>query len=103
MHARLVIGRYVAIGWLLLAAIPSHADPATAPFASAQLTYADTALARAEAARSGGDYRLAGRLAAMAELDARLAWSMSESAYGRRRAAEVFRAAILLRKELVLR
>lgn len=87
---------------LCLAATRALAEPPTAQFAAGQLTSADSLLARAKAARAAGDYRLAGRLAALAELDARLAWPMSESPYNRRRAAEVFRAASLLRRELVL-
>lgn len=70
-----------------------HADPATAPYAGAQLEVAEAALARAEEARAQGDYRLARRLALAAQLDARLAWSMTDSAFLRGEAAEIGRAA----------
>jgi hypothetical protein len=87
---------------LAFAAAPIQADSATAQFAGAQLAFAEAALARAGEARQRGDYRLAGRLAAQAELDARLAWPMSSSMHTRRAAARVSRAAALLRTQAVV-
>lgn len=78
------------------------AQSATTPFASGQLQIAETTLQGAKEARARGDYALAGRLAAMAEMDSGLAWSMSESPYLRRAAARVSRQAVLLRSQLVI-
>jgi hypothetical protein len=86
---------------LAFAAAPIRADSATAQFAGAQLAFAEAALARAGEARLRGDYRLAGRLAAQAELDARLAWPMSRTEGVRRAAAQIARAAALLRMQAV--
>ena len=77
--------------WLLLvaAAAPSHAEPATERYAPAQLAAGQEMFERAQAAAARGETRLAGRLAWQANLDARLAWRMTESEDLRGDAAEL--------------
>ena len=87
---------------LVLAAAPAAAEPATAPFAGAQLEAALRALEHARAARALGDVAAARRYAAQAELDARLVWSMTESRYLRRAAAEVGREVARIRFDTVV-
>jgi hypothetical protein len=89
---------------LLLALVSgvAHADSATAAFAPAQLRLAEAALERAQLALSQGEYGLARRLAAQAQLDARLAWSMSESQFLRRDAARLHEQGALLRYQTVI-
>jgi hypothetical protein len=77
--------------------LPVHGESAVAPFAAAQLRLAQSELRRAEEALAGGDYDLARRLAAQAALDARLAWSMTESGFLRRDAAELHEESARLR------
>jgi hypothetical protein len=87
-----------AFGLLLCAfAAVLHGEPATAPYAPAQLRFAEAELARANEARVRGDYALARSLAEQALLDARLAWSMSDSPHVRQAAAKVGEAAALLK------
>lgn len=86
----------LAIALFALAAV-AHADPATAPYAAAQLRFAEAELARADEARARGHYEHAWRLAEQAQLDARLAWSMSDSPHLRQAAAKVSQAAVLLK------
>jgi hypothetical protein len=74
-----------------------RADPATVPYAGTQLRIAEETLARASAALAMHDYAKALQLAAQASLDARLAWSMSDSPTLRRAAAEVNQRAERLR------
>ena len=70
-----------------------QADPATAPYAGGQLGFAQSELDEAGRALQMNDYTLARRLAAQANLDARLAWAMTDSALVRRDALEVARQA----------
>jgi len=86
---------------LLSASLASAGPQAVAAFAPAQLRIAEQALREAGEARAEGDYRRAGRLAAMAELDARLAWAMSDSQLLRRLAAGISQCAALVRAQLV--
>lgn len=74
-----------------------YADPATAPFAGGQLQRAEETLEEARTALAAHDLAKALRLAAQASLDARLAWSMTESPALRRAAADVSRQAEGLR------
>jgi hypothetical protein len=89
---------------LLLALVigVAHADSATAAFAPAQLRLAEASLQRAQQALSEGQYDLARRLAAQAQLDARLAWSMSDSQFLRRDAARLHEQGALLRYQTVV-
>jgi hypothetical protein len=86
----------------LLFCLSAMADPATENFAPGQLDMAQAQLSRARDALSLEDYELARRLAFQAQLDARLAWKMTESADLRRRAAVVAREAEALRVESVI-
>jgi hypothetical protein len=79
----------------------ARAEPATARYAPAQLGFAETELQHASEASARGDRLLAQRLSAQARLDARLAWSMSESQALRRAAAEVHRRALRLERSMV--
>ena len=79
----------------------ARGEPATARYAPAQLGFAETGLQRASEASARGDLLLAQRLSAQARLDARLAWSMSESKALRRAAAEVHRRALRLERWMV--
>ena len=79
----------------------AQAEPATARYASAQLGFAQTELQHAGEASVRGELLLAQRLSAQARLDARLAWSMSESKALRRAAAEVHRRAVKLERSMV--
>jgi hypothetical protein len=65
------------------------AEPPTAPYAAAQLEFAQTELEGARAALRNNDYVMALRLAAQAQLDARLAWGMTRSPFVRRAAREL--------------
>jgi hypothetical protein len=76
------------------------AEPATARYAPAQLGFAETQLQRASEASARGDVLLAQRLTAQARLDARLAWSMSESKALRRAAAEIHGRAVALERSM---
>ena len=78
----------------------ARAEPATARYAPAQLGFAETELQRAGEASARGDLLLAQRLSAQARLDARLAWSMSESKALRRAAAEIHRRAVALERSM---
>jgi hypothetical protein len=80
---------------------PARAEPATARYAPAQLGFAETGLQRASEASARGELLLAQQLSAQARLDARLAWSMSESKALRRAAAEVHRRAVRLERSMV--
>ena len=84
---RLLAFFLLAISW------PAFADMPTARYASAQLRVAEIELERAAAAKARGDPELAERLAAQAELDARLAWTMSDSPALRGDALELLRDA----------
>ena len=78
----------------------AQAEPATARYAPAQLGFAEAEIQRASEASARGDLVLAQRLTAQARLDARLAWSMSESKALRRAAAEVHRRAVRLERSM---
>ena len=78
----------------------AQAEPATARYAPAQLGFAETELQRAGEASTRGDVVLAQRLTAQARLDARLAWSMSESKTLRRAAAEIHGRAVALERSM---
>ena len=91
---------FAAVLWLM--AVGAIAEPATARYAPAQLRYAEAELDRAEEALANGDPALATRLAAQAELDARLAWSMSDAPHMRRAAAEVSEEADKLRSRALI-
>ena len=88
---------------LALAAGTGHADPATEGFAPGQLRWAEASLQRAQEALAQGDYDLARRLAAQAQLDARLAWSMTDSQFLRRDAAQLHEQGALLRYQSVIK
>ena len=90
--------RTAAVLMLMLAGcFGARADPGVAQFAGAQLGMAEAALEHARHALQAHDYAAARRFAAQAALDARLAWSMSQSEPLRRAAAEVNRRAERLR------
>lgn len=78
------------------------AEPATGGYAGAQLGVAEDELARARAAYAAHDYTTGSRLASQAALDARLAWSMTDSAILRRAAVDVFGRAERLRARSVI-
>ena len=90
--------------WLFLAfaliAFPACGEPATARYAAAQLGVAQVELKLAREARARGDALLAERLAVQAALDARLAWTMSDSPALRNDAADLHRRAALLRRSM---
>jgi hypothetical protein len=67
----------------------ARAERATGRYAPLQVAVARQSLDRARAEAALNDYESAARFAAQATLDARLAWSMTESAALRRSAAEV--------------
>lgn len=92
-------GRLAALA-LLLAVPAAHAGPATAPLAPGQLRMAEIALEHAEAALAIGEYDIADKLAWQAGLDARLAWSMTDSQFVRRDAAELHAQSLALRAQL---
>jgi len=84
----------IALSLILLGAGTGvRAEPPTAPFAAAQLQIAENELDGARAALQMNDHALARRLAAQAQLDARLAWGMTESPFVRRAALELARRA----------
>jgi hypothetical protein len=76
-----------------------HAEPPTARYAAAQLALAQSELDGARAALQMHDYPLARQLAAQADLDARLAWAMSDSPFLRRAALDLARRADRLRTQ----
>jgi hypothetical protein len=77
-------------------------EPATGGYAGAQLGFAEEELARAHAAYASNDFTTGSRLASQAALDARLAWSMSDSAILRRAAVDVFGRAERLRARSII-
>ena len=88
---------------LALASSMGHAQPATQGLAPGQLRWAEASLQRAQEALAQGEYELARRLAAQAQLDARLAWSMTDSQFLRRDAAELHEQGARLRYQSVLK
>jgi hypothetical protein len=78
------------------------AEPATAPYAGAQLRLAEETLQRARTAFATHDYVMGRRLAAQAALDARLTWSMTQSAVLRSAAAALNRQAERLRSRSLI-
>ena len=94
--------RLVALVLLLGLSSVLYADPATAPYAGTQLRLAEETLDQASAAFAVHDYAKALQFAAQASLDARLAWSMTDSQALRRAAAEVNRRAERLRSRGVI-
>ena len=78
---------------LLSACAGLRAELPTAPYAAAQLNLAETELDGARAALQMNDHALARQLAAQAQLDARLAWGMTDSPFVRRAALELARRA----------
>lgn len=95
--------RMVACIVSLLLAMPALAEPATERYAPGQLQLAQEELAQARDALRAGNLPLAGTLAWQAELDARLAWRMSESAALRAAAATVAQEAQRLVREQAAR
>lgn len=84
----------------VLALSDAAAQSATAHLAPGQLRVAESALHRAEAALARGDYGLAGRMAAVAQTDARLAWAMTDSEHLRQEAEDVNEEAAFLGSQL---
>ncbi len=80
----------------------AQAEPATARYAPAQLGFAETELRRASEASARGELLLAQQLTAQARLDARLAWSMSDSKALRRAAAEIHGRAVALERSMAM-
>jgi hypothetical protein len=87
---------------LLSACTVLRAEPPTAPYAGAQLRFAEAELDGAIAALRINDHARARQLAAQAQLDARLAWGMTRSPFVRRAALELARRAERLRSRGVL-
>lgn len=87
VRAHIVSRAFCALAASACLAAPVQAERPTERYAGAQLDYAEAELERAERALAGGNYVLARRLARQAGLDARLAWSMTDSASLRRAAA----------------
>lgn len=83
---------------LLVLSLPlaAHAERATERYAPDQLGVARDLLERARAAASAQEYAAAARYAREAELDARLAWGMSDAPELRADAAAVGGAALAL-------
>jgi hypothetical protein len=77
----------------LFLASPVRAETPTERYAPAQLRVAQDLLDRARAFAALGEVERAGKLAWQANLDARLAWGMTESPHLRAEAAEVGGAA----------
>ena len=89
-----------AVALLALSAMSAQAQPATARYASDQLRSAETLLKRAENARARGEYEQARRLAAQAQIDARLAWAMSDSDHMRSAVSRVYGRVAILEQRL---
>jgi Domain of unknown function (DUF4398) len=92
------IARFLVLA-ALLPAVPGFAEQATERYAGAQLRVAQQELDRAVALVLRGKTGDARRLAAQAALDAWLAWGMTDSAYLRREAAEIYQTASSLKEE----
>ena len=78
----------------------SQAQPLAKTDGALELYTAQTKLARADAAMQRGDYRNARIFAEQAEVDAKYAWTLAESARMQRAAAELDRSVRTLRDEL---
>ena len=78
----------------------TRAQPVAVHEGAPQLQLAHAKLVAAERAMQGGDYVTARILAEQAEVDARYAWTLAESARLQRAAADVDRHAQTLRDEL---
>ena len=78
----------------------SQAQPVVARDGAAELKAAQAKLARAEDAMQRGTYEDARVFAEQAEVDARYAWTLAESARQQRAAAEVDQSVRVLRDQL---
>ena len=84
----------------LARAAVSQAQPMAASQAAAELGTAQAKLSAAERAMQAGDYVSARVLAEQAEVDAKYAWTVAETARMQRAAAEVDESVKVLRDEL---
>lgn len=89
-----------AVALLALSSMSAQAQPATARYAAGQLRSAEALLKRAENARARGEYEQARRLAAQAQIDARLAWAMSDSDHMRSAVSRVYGRVAILEQRL---
>ena len=94
--------RRLASALALVVYLAAYAEPPTARYASTQIDVAHAELEQARAAAALGDEREAGRLAWSAQLDARIAWAMSDSAPLRSQAAGISQGAARLIHGLAL-
>jgi hypothetical protein len=77
----------------LIAASSAYAEPATARYAPVQIQVARAALEAARAAAALGERARARHLERQAQLDARIAWAMSDAARLRAEAANISQSA----------
>jgi hypothetical protein len=84
----------------LARAAVSQAQPIAATEGAPELKSAEAKLSAAEQAMKAGDHVAARVLAEQAEVDAKYAWTLAESARMQRAAAEVDQSVKLLRDEL---
>jgi hypothetical protein len=89
--------RAFAIVALCLLPVAAAAEQAVANLAPGQLRHAEALLAQARTALAQADYAGARQLAAQAQLDARLAYGMTESSFIRRDAIAVHEESARLR------
>jgi hypothetical protein len=78
----------LALSFVFLAAT-AHAERATERYAPAQISVAQDLLERARAAAALEDHNAAAAYAQQAEVDARIAWGMTDASGLRAQAAEV--------------
>lgn len=90
----------IIVAILGTSAAVAHAERATERYAPAQITVARDFLERARAAASLEEYAAAGTLARQAQLDARIAWGMTDAALLRAEAAAVASEAAALTRQL---
>lgn len=89
--------RALAIVALCLLPVAASGEQAVAELAPGQLRQAEAFLAQARTALARADYAGARRLAAQAQLDARLAYGMTDSSFIRRDAIAVHEESARLR------
>jgi hypothetical protein len=94
--------RWVMAAFVLFLPMLAHAERATERYAPTQLGVAHDFLDRARAAASQHDYATAGKLAWQAQVDARIAWGMTDAGGLRAEAAAITADATALTRSLTI-
>jgi hypothetical protein len=88
--------RSLLVFYVILFALPAHAERATERYAPAQISVARDLLDHARAAAAVQQYATAAKYARQAQVDARIAWGMTDADALRAEAAGIMRDATAL-------